>query len=91
MMVTVKYTLIILRADNEGEGGTFSTYSLLSRYVSPATRHSKPISSFVKANITRRDPREASLVRMERYLTGDLYGASQHIRSGIENSKFVKS
>jgi len=35
MMVTVKYVLVILRADNEGEGGTFSTYSLLSRYVSP--------------------------------------------------------
>ncbi len=35
MMVTVKYVLIILRADNNGEGGTFSTYSLLSRYVSP--------------------------------------------------------
>ena len=34
MMVTVKYVLIILHADNEGEGGTFSTYSLLSRYVS---------------------------------------------------------
>ena len=33
MMVTLKYVLIILRADNEGEGGTFSTYSLLSRYV----------------------------------------------------------
>lgn len=36
MMVTVKYVLIILRADNNGEGGTFSTYSLLSRYVSSA-------------------------------------------------------
>jgi KUP system potassium uptake protein len=34
MMVTVKYVLIILHADNEGEGGTFSTYSLISRYVS---------------------------------------------------------
>jgi KUP system potassium uptake protein len=34
MMVTVKYVLVILHADNEGEGGTFSTYSLLSRYVS---------------------------------------------------------
>jgi KUP system potassium uptake protein len=33
MMVTVKYVLIILHADNDGEGGTFSTYSLLSRYV----------------------------------------------------------
>ena len=34
LMVTVKYVLIILRADNEGEGGTFSCYSLLSRYAS---------------------------------------------------------
>ena len=33
MMVTVKYILIITRADNDGEGGTFSTYSLLNRYV----------------------------------------------------------
>lgn len=33
MIVTVKYVLIILHADNDGEGGTFSTYSLLSRYV----------------------------------------------------------
>lgn len=33
MMVTVKYVCIIIRADNEGEGGTFSTYALLSRYV----------------------------------------------------------
>lgn len=34
MMVTVKYVLVILRADNDGEGGTFSTYALLSRYAS---------------------------------------------------------
>ena len=34
LMVTVKYVLVILHADNNGEGGTFSTYSLLSRYVS---------------------------------------------------------
>ncbi|KAF3003716.1 hypothetical protein E8E13_009160 [Curvularia kusanoi] len=32
VIVTLKYVLIILRADNDGEGGTFSTYSLLSRY-----------------------------------------------------------
>jgi KUP system potassium uptake protein len=34
MMVTLKYVIVILRADNNGEGGTFSTYSLLSRFVS---------------------------------------------------------
>lgn len=34
IMVTFKYVLIVLRADNEGEGGTFSCYSLLTRFVS---------------------------------------------------------
>ena len=33
LIVTVKYVFIILRADDEGEGGTFAIYSLLSRYV----------------------------------------------------------
>jgi len=47
LMVTIKYILIILHADNDGEGGTFSTYSLLSKY----------------ANISNRDPREATLIR----------------------------
>ena len=37
VIVTLKYVLIILRADNDGEGGTFSTYSLLSRYVGRST------------------------------------------------------
>ncbi|PBP24692.1 potassium transporter [Diplocarpon rosae] len=74
LMVTVKYVLIILYADNEGEGGTFSTYSLLSRF----------------ANITKRDPREASLIKMERYVTGDIEGANLRIRSRIENSKFAR-
>lgn len=38
-MVTAKYIFIILRADNEGEGGTFSCYSLLTRYVRPPTKY----------------------------------------------------
>ncbi|RFU27868.1 hypothetical protein B7463_g8467, partial [Scytalidium lignicola] len=74
MMVTVKYVLVILRADNEGEGGTFSTYSLLSRY----------------AHITQRDPREASLIKMERYKTGDLEPPTRHLRSIIEKSGFLR-
>ncbi|KAG4443691.1 hypothetical protein IFR05_000780 [Cadophora sp. M221] len=74
MMVTVKYVLIILYADNEGEGGTFSTYSLLSRF----------------ANITKRDPREASLIKMERHLTGDIEGANLRVRSRIEKSKIAR-
>jgi KUP system potassium uptake protein len=34
LMVSIKYVLIVLWADDEGEGGTFALYSLLSRYVS---------------------------------------------------------
>lgn len=34
LMVTVKYMFIVLYADDEGEGGTFALYSLLTRYVS---------------------------------------------------------
>lgn len=40
IMVTFKYVFIILRADNEGEGGTFSCYSLLTRFVSLLMAHS---------------------------------------------------
>jgi KUP system potassium uptake protein len=74
LMVTVKYVLVILHADNGGEGGTFSTYSLLSRYM----------------NITNRDPREASLVQMKRYRTGDLEGAGQHVRRTLESSRVAR-
>ncbi|GAM36149.1 hypothetical protein TCE0_018f05012 [Talaromyces pinophilus] len=74
LMVTVKYVLVILHADNDGEGGTFSTYSLLSRYM----------------NITNRDPREASLVQMKRYRTGDLEGAGQHVRRTLESSRIAR-
>lgn len=35
LIVTVKYVLIVLTANDEGEGGTFAVYSLLSRYVRP--------------------------------------------------------
>jgi hypothetical protein len=38
LIVTVKYICIVLYADDEGEGGTFAMYNLISRYVrwSPA-------------------------------------------------------
>lgn len=52
VIVTIKYVLIVLRADNDGEGGTFSIYTLLSRY----------------ANISQRDPREAYMFRTSRVL-----------------------
>ena len=33
LMVSIKYVFIVLQANDEGEGGTFALYSLLSRYV----------------------------------------------------------
>ncbi|RWA11284.1 hypothetical protein EKO27_g3810 [Xylaria grammica] len=69
IMVTLKYVLIVLRADNQGEGGTFSCYSLLTRY----------------ANLTDRDPREAALVKMERHETQDLSPSNQSVRRRMES------
>lgn len=74
LMVTLKYVIIILNADNDGEGGTFSTYALLSRYM----------------NITHRDPREASLIRMSRYMSGDLGSAGRSLRHTFEGSKILR-
>ena len=74
MIVTLKYVIIILHADNEGEGGTFSCYSLLSRY----------------ANITNRDVREEPLIRMQRYRTNELPASNRRVRSTIEKSNVFK-
>lgn len=90
LMVTVKYVLIILHADNNGEGGTFSTYSLLSRYVSLTPQLPIRILKEVQINITSRDPREASLTQIKRFNTSDLEGTGGRLRHGIERSKFAK-
>ncbi|KAI1500058.1 potassium uptake protein [Biscogniauxia marginata] len=74
IMVTLKYVLVVLHADNQGEGGTFSCYSLLTRY----------------ANITDRDPREQTLVKMERHQTQDMRPSNRTLRSGIEKSMLTR-
>lgn len=74
LMVSVKYVLIVLRADDEGEGGTFAVFSLLSRY----------------ANIVNRDPREEQTVKMERVKTSDLGKSSKYARSFMERSRLMK-
>ncbi|KAK1779470.1 potassium transporter-domain-containing protein [Copromyces sp. CBS 386.78] len=73
ILVTFKYIFVILHADNEGEGGTFSCYSLLTRF----------------ANITERDPREQVTVRMERHLTSDLQPPTRSLRATLEGSRFT--
>jgi KUP system potassium uptake protein len=74
IVVTLKYIVIILHADNEGEGGTFSCYSLLTRF----------------ANITDRDPKDQGLIRIERYRTDEIKPSSNAVRSALEKSKFFR-
>jgi KUP system potassium uptake protein len=73
-MVSIKYCLIVLSADDEGEGGTFALFSLLSRY----------------ANIVRRDPREEQLVKMERHNTTELGTSARTTRNFMERSRVVQ-
>lgn len=75
LMVSVKYITIVLRADDEGEGGTFAVYSLLSRY----------------SNIVRRDPREERGIKMERVMTNELSSGSKSARNFMEKSATMKT
>lgn len=93
LMVSIKYVLIVLRADDEGEGGTFAMYSLLSRYVMSHTKSSLILMLLMlgQANIVRRDPREEMVIRLQRVKSSELDPTSQSARSFIENSTFVKT
>jgi KUP system potassium uptake protein len=68
--VTVKYTFIVLSADDNGQGGTFALYSLLARY----------------ANIVRNDPAVHQMIRMERAKTNEMKPVSKSIRAFIERN-----
>ena len=70
LIVTVKYILIVLRADDEGEGGTFAMYTLLSRF----------------SNIVKQDPATLKLIKMERYNTNELGRPNRSIRRWLEQS-----
>lgn len=74
LMVSVKYVLIVLRADDEGEGGTFALFSLLSRY----------------ANIVRRDPREEWTVKMQRVVSSELGKPALKTRNFMERSRVMQ-
>ena len=43
ILVTVKYVLIVLRADNDGEGGILSLMTLLTRRGAPGSRRTKAV------------------------------------------------
>jgi KUP system potassium uptake protein len=71
LLVTLKYCFIVLQADDNGQGGTFALYSLLTRYT----------------NIDKRDPKLPSGIRMRRYATNDLKLGGRSLRGFIEHSK----
>ncbi|KAH0194295.1 putative potassium transporter, partial [Aureobasidium melanogenum] len=71
LIVTFKYVLIVLSADDEGEGGTFAIYTLLSRF----------------SDIMKRDPRTYHAIKMERHPNAELPRQSRSIRNWLEKSK----
>ena len=71
LIVTVKYCFIVLNADDDGQGGTFALYSLLTRFT----------------RITKRDPKDAAGVRMQRHLTNDLKAGGKSLRGFLEHHK----
>lgn len=95
LIVTIKYVCIVLRADDQGQGGTFAVYSLLSRYVRKSAGIPFSLSvaeiSDLQANIVRRDPREEMTIKMERAKSTDLNTSSKSTRSFIESSTFMKA
>lgn len=70
LIVTVKYAFIVLRADDDGQGGTFALYTLLSRYI----------------RIARQDPHAVDMLEIRRYNSGDMQPAGRSLRSFLESS-----
>ncbi|GME48467.1 Potassium transporter [Neofusicoccum parvum] len=73
LIVTVKYVLIVLSADDEGEGGTFAIYSLLARYC----------------NISKQDPKKMSSYKLERWQTHELRTGLKVVREDIGTDTIV--
>ncbi|KAI7877525.1 potassium transporter [Lichtheimia hyalospora FSU 10163] len=74
LVVCVKYCGFVLSADDNGEGGTFALYSLLSRY----------------AKISWNNPNAVSRAGFNRYPTGDIKNVNRNVRTWIENSIFLR-
>ena len=74
LIVSVKYCFIVLRADDDGQGGTFALYSLLARF----------------AHIAGKDPNVAATVQLERHDTNEMEPAGRLFRKFIENSSASK-
>ena len=47
LIVAIKYVIVIMRADNNGEGGSLALLALLSRAVEPNSRRALVVGSLV--------------------------------------------
>ncbi|KUL82047.1 hypothetical protein ZTR_10058 [Talaromyces verruculosus] len=88
IMVTIKYALIVLNADDEGEGGTFALYSLISRYRDP--RQSKLVrieryrdQDMPKPNLLIRSWMEKSVIMGAIFKVAGVFGVALLLADGI--------
>ena len=61
-VVTVKYVIILLRADNKGEGGTLALMALASRALGRAQRRHHPARHHQRRSVLRRRHHHAGAV-----------------------------
>ncbi|ORY98606.1 potassium transporter-domain-containing protein [Syncephalastrum racemosum] len=70
LVVSVKYCVFVMSADDNGEGGTFALYSLLSRY----------------ARISWNSPHAFTRAGLNRHPTGDIRSINRSFRQWLEQS-----
>ncbi|THY76394.1 putative potassium transporter [Aureobasidium pullulans] len=89
LIVTIKYVLIVLAADDEGEGGTFAICKL-QLFSLCTVQLLTPIPDTLLSrfsDIMKRDPRTYHAIKMERYPNAELNRQSRSIRAWLEKSK----
>lgn len=77
LMPLIKYVFIVLRANDNGNGGTFALYSLLCRHAKVGLLPSQ-----------QAEDKEVSNYQLE--LPSNKLGLSSKVKSGLENSKIAK-
>ncbi|XP_059625740.1 potassium transporter 5-like [Cornus florida] len=75
----IKYVLVVLRANDNGEGGTFALYSLLCRYVKVGLIPSQEA-----------EDREVSTYKLELPNNNKSLRRASKLKSTVENSRFAK-
>jgi KUP system potassium uptake protein len=79
--VTIKYVLVVLFADDAGEGGTFALYSLLARYARIEDR---------EPGKATRNSMDKNSKELDRYPTMAMKGSNNKVRSFFERNRAFK-